>query len=98
MMEYYYNQNVTWKSKVSVSDTNEATYAPDASIPCRVEYGNKMTRNTAGQEVISLATIFTGAAVEIDDIIFLDGIKWPVISVAKEADLFGNVLFREVRL
>jgi hypothetical protein len=96
MIESYLNQTAVWKSKGAVSDTNQPTYAPDVSIPCRIEYSRKMIRNKDGQEVVSMATVFTQAVVRPDDVIVIDGYSWPVIAVAEEADLSGAILFREV--
>lgn len=96
MIEEYLNQTAVWRAKGAVSDTNEPTYAADVSIPCRIEYSRKMLRNKDGQEVVSMATVFTQAVVKPDDVMVIGGYSWPVIAVADESDLSGDILFREV--
>jgi hypothetical protein len=55
-----------------------------------------MLRNKDGQDVVSMATVFTQTAVKPDDVMVIGGYNWPVIAVADEADLSGEILFYEV--
>lgn len=97
-LELYANQSVTWKAKSSINDSNETTYAADATIYGRFEYKRRLVRGKTGEEVLSEARFFTESAVKPDDVIVFDSISWPVIATANQPDLDGMVLFYEVML
>lgn len=97
MLEYYANQSITLKQKGAINAFNEPTYTT-VTIQGRAQYKRKIVRNTQGQEVLSESQIFTASAVVSDDLIVIDGIDYPVISVEKIADLDGVILWYEVYL
>ncbi|MGF9711719.1 hypothetical protein [Paenibacillus naphthalenovorans] len=98
MIDLYANQTVIWKKKLSVNDYNEPDYDSGSQIDCRLEYKRKMVRDTEGQEVLSESAVYTETAVKIGDVIIIDGIDWNVISSNPQYDLFGEIVFYEVRL
>jgi hypothetical protein len=98
MITEYMNQAVIWKAKGAVNDSNEPTYAADATIACRFEYKRRLVRNKTGEQVISEARLFTESPVKPDDLITFDSIDWVVIAVANQPDLDGTVLFYEVNM
>lgn len=98
MIDMYTNQTAVLKVKTGVNDANEAAYAPDVSITCRIESTTKMIRNKLGQEVLSVTTIFTKTPVKVDDVIITNIMEFPVISVSENAGLNGQVEFYEVSL
>ena len=98
MIEAYLNQTAVLKVKGAVDEFNQPTYAADVTINCRVDYSRKMVRSSTGQEVVSMATLFTASRVRPDDVIVFDSTNWTVIAVADESGLSGSVEFYEVSL
>jgi len=93
MISAYANQTAIWRKVTSINEYNEPTYAT-SNIKCRKETGFKMIRNAQGQETVSSATVFTEAAVEVNDL--LDGKV--VIAVDVETTFSGSAGFRECYL
>ena len=98
MIEFYANQTAVLKVKGVVDEFNQPTYAADAVIQCRMEYTRKMVRSSTGQEVVSMATLFTTSKVRPDDVIVFDSVNWTAIAVADECGLDGTIAFYEVNL
>ena len=97
LISEYLNQSVTLKSKASVNAYNEATYA-SSTINARFEYKRRMIRNSDGEELMSLAQIFTTTQVKPDDVIVYESRDWQVVTVEDCVDLEGNVHHYEVSL
>lgn len=93
--EEYFNQTITWKSVSGTNDSNENTYTT-TSIKARYEYKRKVTRNSAGIEVLSVAQCYTKYPIAENDVITFDSVDWKVVSVANQVDFFGNVNHYEV--
>ena len=74
MIDFYLNQSITLKSKISKNKFNEATYNT-STIKARLEFKRKMVRNSQGQEVISEAFLMTTAIVNPDDVINVSSMK-----------------------
>ena len=90
MLDMYTNQTVTLKTKGTVNEYNEATYA-STSISARFEYKRKLVRNKDGEKIMSEATCFSKTQIKPDDIINYDGVDWVVISVSDERALDGSI-------
>jgi len=97
LLSAYANQTLTWKSKTSVNEWNEATYST-TSIKGRFEYKRRIVQSTDGKELISEARLFTESHVLPDDVITYDGIDWSVISISDVPGIDGSVQFYEVLL
>lgn len=97
MIEFYMNQNIALKSKTSVNDYNESFY-DESIIKGRFEYSRKLVKNIQGDEVISEAILYTKTNVKTDDVITYDEKDWNVMNSKPQIDLFGNIIFYEVRL
>ena len=97
MIDLYLNQSVTLKSKTSVNEYNEATYTT-STIKARYQYKRKVIRNPMGEEVISMAQVFTTTQVKPDDTITFDSVDWNVLAVENCVTLEGTVNHYEVFL
>jgi hypothetical protein len=97
MINLYLNQTATLKAKASVNLYNEATYT-SSTINCRFQHKRKMARNAQGEEVVSMAQVFTTTEVDEDDTITYDGRDWQVIAVEDCVGLDGTVNHYEVFL
>lgn len=97
MLESYANQNITLKTKGAVDAFNQATFAT-STIQGRLQYKRTMVRDSQGQNVQSEAQVFTMSAVALDDLITVDGVDYPVITVEKTVGLDGDVIWYEVYL
>ena len=93
MLENYANQDLSWKSVLSLNKYNEPTYST-TTIKGRKETSNKMVRTASGQETIAVSCVFTKSLVLVNDLI--DGKL--VIMVDNSVDLDGTTLFYEVYL
>lgn len=104
MIGDYANQTVIWQAVQMldgvpvVNEYNEPTHATPVNIYCRFEFKRRMVRDKQGQQVISEARLFTESHVKPDDLITFDGIDWPVIAVADQPGLDGDIEFYEVMM
>jgi hypothetical protein len=92
------NQTAVWKRKTGVNEYNEQSFAADETIYCRIEYKGRMVRDSQKQQIMSEISVYTVSAVKPDDVIVIDSVEYPVLTVANQADLDGDILFYEVRL
>jgi hypothetical protein len=97
MLDFYANQDITLKAKGTVDAFNQATYTT-STIKGRLQYKRTIVRNAQGQEVVSESQIFTKSAVVPDDLITVDAVDFPVITVEKPVGLDGTVMWYEVYL
>ena len=93
----YTNQAITLKTKGVPNGANEAAYTT-STILGRLQYKKQMVRNAQGQWVQSEAQIFTASVINVDDLITVEGVDFPVITIEKLVDLDGIVLWYEVYL
>jgi hypothetical protein len=98
MINTYLNQTVTIRKKLGQDEYNEvvdSTYYTDITVKARFEFGDKITRDTNGQEIIADATLFTTTELNVDDIVIYDGKEFPVVKVFEHPQLNGINLFYE---
>ncbi|MGC4960084.1 hypothetical protein [Gordonia sp. DT101] len=64
-----------------------AIYGDPVTVPARVQFGNKVVRNSKGAEVVSAATIYVQPAAAMprlgDNVTLPDGSVRPVIAVSE---------------
>ncbi len=94
MISDYCNQKAVWKHKTGNNEYNEAIYADPVSISVRKVEKVTLVRDKTGAQVVSSTTIYTTAAVKVDDVI--DDLV--VIAVLASPDLDGNVEVYKVAL
>ena len=67
MMSDYYNTTGEWKHIAGADDYNQAAYSI-SNPPCRIMDKMKLVRDKTGVQVVSMTTVYTDAAVNIDDL------------------------------
>lgn len=97
MMNSYFNQTVTLKSKSTTNEYNESTYI-SSTIKARVEYNRKIVRDAVGKEVFSTSTVYCINPVNPDDLMIYGSRDWVVLSVNSYVGLFGDIVCYEVNL
>ena len=67
MMSDYYDTTGEWKHISGTDDYNQPTYAID-NPPCKIMDKMKLVRDKTGVQVVSMSTVYTDAAVNVDDL------------------------------
>ena len=88
------NQTAVWKHKTGTNEYTESIYAPEASIPARIEERVRLVKDKTGNQVISRSTVFTMAQIKVDDLV--DGKV--ALAVNNNTGLDGSIEGYEVML
>ena len=91
MFSHLYKNTVTHKSVSGTDSYGAAVVASSSSIDCKIKYKNRLIRNAQGVEVTAQAEIHTAEAVNIEDLITLEGRDWQVIQSSPVYDFDGNI-------
>jgi hypothetical protein len=85
-------QTIQWERRTGTDEYGAPLYGASTTLTCRVVDKERMTRNTAGQEMVSTVTIYILGApgIEMEDRITLDdGRQPPIIAVRTFPDETG---------
>lgn len=97
MLTRFLTEDATWRRMVAQS-SNGYLDPVTQDVPIKVRWEDKvrLVRTPQGQEVVSMARVFTKAAVEPGDRLVYGGRELTVLAVATVKDLGGIERFREV--
>jgi len=85
MLNAYLIDPITLRHMASRDEWQTPTWT-DLALMGRVEWSNKLVRNSRGEEVVSAARVYlpgSVSAVTNDDRIIIDGVEHAIISVQK---------------
>lgn len=79
------NQTVQIQSVAGMDDYGDVTYGPKVTYPARVDLTRRLTRNAAGEEVVTYSTVYLPGHADVADdsrIWLPNGVSRPIISVS----------------
>lgn len=99
MIADYLHQTATLKAQSGSFNDDGTPVTTSSSISCRWQFAKRLTRDENGDEVASIAQIFTDSTVTVGDrIVSPDGDEYRVLEVLKHPFLDGTTSHFEVKL
>lgn len=92
MFNSYFLDNVVLVEKSGSSSWGERTET-ETTVKARVEYKNKLVRNSAGEQVVSAAMVYMRDRIlSPGSRIKIDGVEHPILNVVKHRAFKNNAM------
>jgi hypothetical protein len=90
MFGHLYKTPLTLKTKTGTNEYSDPTFS-DSTIYCRINWKNRLIKNSRGEDVTASALIITDSSVSIGDFVTYSGRDYEVIQSDPIYDFDGDI-------